>query len=41
MTHTQEKTQFIETDPEMTEVMEKADKDVKSPVKNTFICSRI
>lgn len=36
LTHPQEKNQFTETDPEMTVLMNKANKDVKTPVINTF-----
>ena len=36
----QEKTQFVETDLEMTELMEKTGKDVKTLAINMFICLR-
>lgn len=34
MTHTQEKNQPIETDPEMTEVMELAEEELKTSIVN-------
>ena len=34
MTHTKEKNQPVETDPEMTEVMELADKELKTSIIN-------
>lgn len=34
MTHTQEKSQPVETDPEMTEVMELADEELKTSIVN-------
>lgn len=36
----QEKTQFVETDPEMTELMEQTGKDVKTLAINMFVCLR-
>lgn len=36
----QEKTQFVETDLEMTELMEKTGKDVKTLAIDRFICLR-
>ena len=36
----QEKTRFVEAEPEMTELMEKTGKDVKTLAINMFICLR-